>query len=149
MTGTDWTALAHLFPASPAPRRRKPREWSKRAKALRTRAKALGGYMERDGSRWAYGLGGSELCDATLAEVEDEIESDEMSDRILRALRDGRQATTPELAEEFGRDLSSMRRSLFRLMARGKIERAGTRSTDERGRPVYLWRQTTSAGGAE
>lgn len=79
MTTTDWTALAHLFPASPAPRRRKPKGWSKRAQALRDRARALGGHLERDGSRWVYTLGGSELCDATLAEVEDEISYDEQT----------------------------------------------------------------------
>jgi len=64
------------------------------------------------------------------------------SGRILRALKDGRQATTPELAEEFGRDLSSVRRCLYRLIAQGRIERVGLRYSEGRGRPAYLYRRT-------
>jgi predicted transcriptional regulator len=65
---------------------------------------------------------------------------------ILRALRDGRQATVPELEVELGRERSSVRRCLYRLIAQGRIERVGLRHTDGRGRPAYLYRRTPCLG---
>ena len=61
---------------------------------------------------------------------------------ILRALRDGRQATVPELETELQRERSSVRRCLYRLIAQGRIERVGTRQSEGRGRPAYLYRRT-------
>jgi len=61
---------------------------------------------------------------------------------VLRALRNGREATVPELACELQRDRSCVRRSVYVLIAQGRLERVGARRCEGRGRPAYLYRRT-------